>query len=353
MKNMKIAIVVPPWFKVPPARYGGIEAIINILANGLVSKGYEVALFTVGKSKSKSRLFKMFDNEMKAYLNAEPSSFLNIAVTHAFYSYNEILKNDYEIIHDNTWKEGLCCAAFIDKPVVHTIHSPIDEENKRFYNLFKNISNIHFVTISDFQQKCLPDLNYAATVHNAVELTYYPYSDTKENFLLYIGRFNPQKAPHRACIVAKKVGMRLILAGKINEKSEQVYFDRYIRKYLSKDIVYLGEVSEQKKLYLFSKATAFLFPVEWAEPFGITLIEAMACGTPVVTFRKGATPEIVEHEKTGYVVNTMAEFVKAVKRVDKIKPYECRSVVEKKFSAQALVNNYEKVYEKVLKCTKK
>ena len=228
---MKIAMVMPPWFKIPPDSYGGIEIIVSLLTDGLVEKGHEVTLFTISESQSKAHIFTVFNEEMNSYLDKPPSSFLNIALTHTLASYFEIAKGNYDIIHDHTWEEGLACASFMSIPIVHTLHSPIDEENRRFYSLFRDRPGIYFITISDFQQSCLPGLNYAATVYNSIEFSKYPFSEEKEDFFFYMGRFNAEKAPHLACEVASKLGKKLILAGKVHEEAERTYFDQYIKPY--------------------------------------------------------------------------------------------------------------------------
>jgi glycosyltransferase involved in cell wall biosynthesis len=230
---MKIAIVAPPWFRVPPEKYGGIEIIVSLLADGLTERSHDVTLFTVASSITKAGIFKVFDEEMKSCMDGPPSSLLNTALTHSLASYIEISKGEYDIIHDHTWKEGLCSAAFVDIPVVHTLHSPFNEENKRFYSLFKGYSGVHFVTISDYKQNCLPDLNYAATVYNGINISGYPYCEDKEDFFFYIGRFNEEKAPHLACEVAERLGEKLVLAGKVNEKEERNYFDQYVKPVMS------------------------------------------------------------------------------------------------------------------------
>ncbi|MCK5590166.1 MAG: glycosyltransferase family 4 protein [Dehalococcoidales bacterium] len=347
---MRIAMVVPPWFKVPPDGYGGIEVLVSLWADGLVDKGHEVTLFTVADSVTKADKFTVFDKEMKSYLDDAPSNFLNIAVTHSLASYIEISRGGYDIIHDNTWKEGLCSTAFMDIPVVHTLHSAFDEGNKGFYSLFKNYPGIHFVTISNYQQTCFPDLNYSATVYNGVNFPKYPFSEEKEDFFFYIGRFNDGKAPHLACEVAERLGVKLVLAGKLNERAERSYFDQYIKPHLSDKIKFIGEVGQwsKEKMDMFSRGKAYLYPIQWDEPFGITMAEAMACGTPVVTFKRGAAPEVVAHNETGFVVETMDEFVDAVKHVNEISPRKCRERVEKMFTADAMVDGYEKVYTEVL-----
>jgi len=348
---MKIAMIVPPWFKIPPEGYGGIEVLVKILCDGLTEKGHSVTLYSIGSSKTKADLVKIYDDEMKSYLDKPCSNFLNVLSTHTLESYLKISQGNFDVIHDHTWKEGLLCAGFIDIPVVHTLHSPIDEENKRFYSIFlnSNIDHIHFVTISNFQQEQLPGLNWAGTVYNSILFDKYPYSEEKDNFFIYIGRFNPEKAPHLACEVAKKLGLELILAGKVQEGDERKYFDSYIKPYLGKDIRFVGEVGHwsKEKMDLFSRGRGYLYPIQWEEPFGITMIEAMACGTPVLTFRRGSTPEVVKHGVTGFVVESMDEFIESVKHIDEIDPKKCRDWVKKMFTSQSMIDGYEEVFMKV------
>ena len=347
---MKIAMVAPPWFRIPPEGYGGIEVIAGLLADGLVSKGHEVTLFTVSSSSTKARKFNVFDGEMNSYLDGPPQSLLNIALTHTLASYIEISKGGYDIIHDHTWKEGLSSAAFIGTPIIHTVHGLLNEETIRFYSLFKDYPGIYFVTISNYQQTRLPGLNYAATVYNGIDLPRYPYSEDKEDFLFYMGRFNEAKAPHIACEVAEKLGKKLILAGRVFEGPERSYFDQYVKPHLSDDILYVGELGHwsSEKMRLFSRARGYLHPIQWDEPFGIVMAEAMACGTPVIAFRRGSTPEVVAHGVTGFVVETMEEFINAVEHVDEISPRACRERAENMFTARSMVDNYERVYMNVL-----
>jgi len=350
--DMKIAMVLPPWFKIPPEGYGGIEVIASLLVDGLVQKGHEVTLCTVSSSSTKAHIFSVFDDEMKSCLDGPPSSFLNIALTHTLASYIEISKGDYDIIHDHTWKEGLGCGAFMDMPIVHTLHGPINEENIRFYSFLKNYPRIYFVTISDYQQTCLPGLNYVGTVYNGIDLPRYPYCEEKEDFFFYLGRFNEEKAPHLACEVAEKLGKKLILAGKVHEAAERSYFKEHVEPHLSDNISFVGELGHwsEEKMRLFSRAKGYLYPIQWEEPFGITMAEAMACGTPVVTFKRGSAPEVVAHRITGFVAETMEEFIASVERVNEISPRACRHRVEHMFSAGAMVDNYERVYMKALSC---
>jgi glycosyltransferase involved in cell wall biosynthesis len=343
-------MVLPPWFAIPPEGYGGIEVIVSLLADGLVDKDHEVTLYTVSSSSTNAQMFSVYDEEMRSYLDAPPADFLSVALTHTLASYIDISKRDYDIIHDHTWKEGLCCAAFIDIPVVHTLHGLLAQENIRFYSLFKDLPRIYFVTISNYQQTCLSGLNYVGTVYNSVDLPKYPYSEDKEDFFFYMGRFNEEKAPHIACEVAEKLGKKLVLAGKVHEEEERTYFKQYIEPHLSDNISFVGELGHwsEEKMRLFSHARGYLYPIQWDEPFGITMAEAMACGTPVVTFKRGSAPEVVTHGVTGFVVETAEEFIHSVEHIDEISPRACRERVEQMFSTGAMVDNYERVYMKVL-----
>jgi glycosyltransferase involved in cell wall biosynthesis len=348
---MKIAIVLPPWFKVPPKGYGGIEIVVSLLADGLVDRGHDVTLCSVASSTTKGKVFSVFDHSQRESLDGPPSSFLNTALTHSLASYLEVAKGDFDVVHDNTWKEGVCSAAFMNTPVVHTLHGPLDDDNKKFYSLLKGHAGMQFVTISDYQQTCLPGLNYAATVYNGIKLEEYPYSEEKDDFFCYLGRFNSEKAPHLACEVAKKLGAKLVMAGKVNEEAERKYFDQYVKPHLSDDITYIGELGHwsEEKMWLFSRAKAYLYPIQWEEPFGITMVEAMACGTPVITNRRGSAPEVVADGETGFVLDNMDDFIDAVKRIDEISPKACRDRVEKMFTADHMVEGYERVFQNLLK----
>lgn len=347
---MKIAIILPPWIKVPPKGYGGIEIVVYLLANGLVDKGHDVTLCAISGSSTKGRLFSVFEKEMRPFLDGPPSSFLNVALTHSLASYMEVAEGGYDVVHDNTWKEGIASGAFIDAPVIHTLHGPMDGENKNFYTLLKGYPGIEFVTISDYQQSCLPGLDYAATVYNGIEFSKYPFSEEKEDFFLYMGRFNGEKAPHLACEVVKKLGGKLVLAGKVHEEAERKYFDQYVKPYLNDNITFVGELGHwsKEKMQLLSQARAYLYPIQWEEPFGIIMAEAMACGTPVVALKRGSVPEVVADKKTGYVVETMPDFIDAVKQVDRISAKACRERVEKMFTTQHMVDGYEQVFLKAV-----
>jgi glycosyltransferase involved in cell wall biosynthesis len=347
---MRIAVVAPPWFKIPPEAYGGIEVVVHLLVEGLIDRGHEVHLCAVATSRSRATVHSVFQDEMQDYLDAPASESLNVALTHSLGCYTAIAEIQADIIHDHTWKEGLLAAAFLEVPVVHTVHGPFDEHNRDFYALFKGHPGVYFVTISHFHQSCLQGLNYAGTVYNGILLERYPFCDEKEDYFFYMGRFNEEKAPHLACEVVEQLDSKLILAGKVHEEEERDYFNRYIIPYLSSRIQFVGELGQwsQEKMRLLSRAKGFLYPIQWDEPFGITMAEAMACGTPVVTFARGAAPEVVADGVTGFVVETMDQFYEATRQLTRISPRRCRERVERMFTSEKMVEGYEDVYRKVL-----
>ena len=187
-------------------------------------------------------------------------------------------------------------------------------------------------------------------MYNGIRLEKYPYTVNKDDFFFYLGRFNPEKAPHLACEVAKKLGKKLVDAGKVHEEEERSYFDEFIKPYLGPDIEYVGELGHwsEEKMHLLSRARAYLYPIQWEEPFGITMTEAQACGTPVVTFRRGAAPEVVKHGTTGFVAGTLDEFTEAVERVHELDPMACLGRVSEMFTAETMVDGYEHIYKKTL-----
>jgi glycosyltransferase involved in cell wall biosynthesis len=198
------------------------------------------------------------------------------------------------------------------------------------------------------QRAPLPHLNWVANCPNALDLSLYPVHPHKGDYLLFIGRMSPDKGAHRAIEVAQKVGVPLKLAGKMQELREEEYFDAAVRPHLGGEIEYLGEVSHEDKVDLLQNARVTLFPIEWAEPFGLVMIESMACGTPVIATRHGAVPEVIEDGRTGVVVEEHTEMAEVIERADAIDPLECRRYVEERFSKERMVADYEAAYVKAL-----
>ena len=210
--------------------------------------------------------------------------------------------------------------------------------------------NQYFISISNNQRRDAPDLRYAQTVYNGTDTELFTYSDSHEDYLLYAGRIAPEKGVKEAIQVAKTSGHRLLIVGPVNHGSED-YFDQYVKPQLDDRILYLGLMDQQQMAKYYQKAKAVLTPVQWEEPFGLTTIEAMACGAPVISLNRGAAPELIINGKTGYIVNSIAEMVEAVGKVDKINRKDCHDHVVNKFSYTQMVNHYEQAFTKVITAT--
>jgi len=233
-----------------------------------------------------------------------------------------------------------------DVPVLYTLHDPLYDWYKETYGMYSS-ANQHFVSISNNQRRDAPDLNYVGTIYNGVSIKDYPFSDKAEDYLLYAGRIVPEKGIKEAITVAKETHHRLLIIGPVYPGS-QGYFDQYIKPHLDEQILYLGYVDQKQLPRYYQKAKALLTPVQWEEPFGLTTIEAMASGTPVISFRRGAAPEIIVDGKTGFVVDTTAEMIDAVHKIKKIKRSDAREHVKANFSLKNMVAGYEGAFETII-----
>lgn len=344
---MKIAMVAPVWERVPPERYGGIELVVYLLTEGLVGNGHEVTLFATGDSQTKGKLASHFPHAQRRWMGKIEPDLLH--VSSAYHQIKE--EGDYDIIHNHAGYSGIALADFINTPVLTTLHGIFTEFNVPFFKYFKDVC--YYNSISDEQRRGFPELKYIATVYNAIDVDSYPFTAEKEDYFLWLSRLSPFKGAHQAVQLAKKLNFKLILAGKIDEV-DRPYYSHDVCPYIDgKQIVYLGEVDESKKRQLMAKARAFLFPISWSEPFGLVMIEAMACGTPVIATHHGAVPEVVVDSETGFVVEGPEEMVERIKQVDQIDPARCRQWVEKRFSQATMTRHYEEVYQKIIELEKK
>ena len=231
-------------------------------------------------------------------------------------------------------------------PVVYTLHDPVYSYYREIFELYKT-KNQHYISISNNQRRDAPDLPYAATVYNGTDVDMFSFSDEYEDYLLYAGRITPDKGIKEAIQVARGSHHRLLIIGPVNN-GDQGYFDQYIKPELDDKILYLGRVDQDRLPKYYQKAKALLTPVQWEEPFGLTTIEAMACGTPVISLNRGAAPEIIKDGKTGFVVNSVAEMIEKVDMVDTIKRADCRKYVEQHFGIAQMVDGYEKAFASII-----
>ena len=294
---MKIAILAPAWFAVPPVGYGGIEWIVWLLADGLAEAGYDVTLFASGDSRTKAKLAAVFPEAPSKQIGR---TFWELK--HALSCFARA--DEFDVINDHTGMLGMTLGATTSTPVVHTVHGPLNGEPGEIYDLISRVApQVGLISISMNQREPKPDLNWIANCPNALDFSVYPVKPHRGEYLLFLGRMSPDKGAHRAVAVAMEAGLPLKLAGKMQEPKEREYFHELVEPHLVDGIEYLGEVTHGEKVELLQNARATLFPIEWEEPFGLVMIESMACGTPVIATRWGAVPEVIEDGRSGIIVD--------------------------------------------------
>jgi glycosyltransferase involved in cell wall biosynthesis len=336
---MRIAILSPVWFPVPPTGYGGIELVVSLLADGLVDAGHEVTLFASGDSLTKAELAYTYDRA--------PSELIGRSVPelrHALACYTRA--GEFDVINDHSGMPAAALAGSLRTPVLHTVHGPLDGEPSVIYEGIAQVApQVGLISISLNQRLPKPNLPWAANIPNGLDFSLYPCKPHRGDYLLFLGRMSPDKGAHRAIAVAMELALPLKMAGKKRERKEEQYFAEFVEPHLGHGIEWLGEVSHGTKVELLQDARATLFPIEWEEPFGLVMIESMACGTPVIATRHGAVPEVIEHRVSGLIVDNYREMTAALEEADALDPLECRRYVEKRFAPERMVGDYVAAYE--------
>ncbi|MBU4338856.1 glycosyltransferase family 4 protein [Patescibacteria group bacterium] len=354
MKKLRIAQIGTIWETTPPPLYGGTERIVYNLTEELVRRGHDVTLFATGDSKTSGKLESVYPRAL--YRDGIPWTNPLYPLLHITNAFDKA--DQYDIIHThlNTRQDyvALAFANWVKTPVVITIHFVMPGENDPAKQdrllLLKKYKKNNFVTISKAQQT-LGFLNYAGVVYNGLDFSEFKFNPNPENYIAWLGRFCHDKGTYEAIQVAKKIGMKLVMGGKIDWANEEYlkYYNEKVKPEIDgKQIVYLGELGDKGKIELFRNAKAVLNPINWNEPFGLVTIEAMACGAPVIAFDNGPAREQIIEGKTGFIVKNVDEMAKAVGKIDKIDRAFCRDHAVKHFSAKAMAEGYEEVYEKVL-----
>jgi glycosyltransferase involved in cell wall biosynthesis len=341
--KLRIAVLSPVWFAVPPTGYGGIELIVSLLADGLVDAGHDVTLFASGDSLTKAKLSYIYEEA--------PSELIGRTLPemrHAFACYTRA--DEFDVINDHSGIPAAALGGLLETPVLHTVHGPLDttEAQHAYGSIAKLSPGVKLISISENQRRPMPDLPWAATIPNAIDLDLYPSKPHRGEYLLFLGRFSPDKGAHRAIAVAMELGLPLKMAGKNREPKERQYFAEFVEPHLSSRIEYFGEVTHGKKVELLQDARATLFPIEWEEPFGLVMIESMACGTPVIATRHGAVPEVIDDGRSGIIVENTREMAVALDRADELDPMECRAYVEERFAPERMVRDYVNAYTAAL-----
>lgn len=360
MKKLRIATFVTSHFTIPGPR-GIIYAPLDVAADlcgGLAERGHRVDFYApIG---SRVRGCRMMNSEVmplqKNFKRIFGVGHIDEGELYKIYNlwdqyllselYRRAQNGSYDIIHIHPIDRAMPLARIVSGvPTVYTLHDPIDPWRAKLFKLFAS-ENQHLITISNAQRKPAPQLNYKATVYNGINTRAFSFSPNHDNYLFFVGRLRREKGVHEAIRAARKTGERLLIAG--NPASGE-YWDTKIRPYLGGKIKYVGNVERTKLSAYYQKAKATLVPIQWEEPFGLVMAESMACGTPVIAFNRGSVPEVVQNGKTGFIVDTVQEMAAAIKRIATIDRAECRTRVEKKFSAEKMTDEYEKLFLKITK----
>jgi len=364
-KKLKIAQLAPPWLAVPPKKYGGTELIVSHLTEELTKRGHNVTLFASADSKTRAKLVSSFPKAL--YWKGTSWHDLYGLLFHTLTCFEKA--ENFDIIHNHSAYLGLCFSQFTKTKVVTTYHGslhPTIKEKGAKYKILKKFKNSYFVSISNSQRKTKDlKLNFVATVYNGIDVKKFDFNESPKKHLIWMGRITPKKGVLESIEIAKKLKLPLKIAAKIDKNwpPDVEFYEKRVKPLIDgKKIRYIGEIGGYKNKSNFLKnALALLNPIKWEEPFGLVMTEAMACGTPVIAFGRGSVPEVIKNGKTGFICkpNDINSMIRAVKKIYQMPTekyikmrHNCRKHVEENFTAEKMVNEYEKVYYKILKSKK-
>ena len=340
---MRIAQLCPPWLAVPPKGYGGIEWVVSLLADGLATAGHDVTLFATGDSTTTAKL----EYILEAAPGSDRINDIMLDATHTMFSLRDAAER-FDVLHVHSPFSSLAAAVETTVPAVHTLHGSFTPEMSHLYAQVAD--RAWFVAISEAQRRTNEALRYAGVVYNGIDVDRYPFVTEKDDYLLFLGRAAPEKGWLRAVETARLTGRRLISAVKISHATEIEEWEGKIRPILPEGSEVLGEIGHEEKASLLAHAQAVLFPIDWDEPFGLVMTEAMACGTPVIATPRGSVPEVIADGETGWIVDIEGYPQQAADRLaklDSIDPAACRDRVWRLFSKEAMVAGYERVFAEV------
>ena len=336
--SIRVAILSPISWRTPPRHYGPWEAVVNLLSEGLVQSGLDVTLFATGDSQTSGKLVAVCPHPYSEdpSVNAKVAECLHIS---------EVFERsaEFDLIHNHFDFLPLTYSRLIKTPVVTTIHGFSSPSIIPVYKKYN--AHGHYVAISEADRS--PELDYVATIHHGIDIAQFPFSDAGGEYLLFFGRIHPEKGVHEAIQVAQRTRKKLVIAGIVQDRE---YFETQIEPHLDGDQVeYLGAIGPAQRPDVLGRALALLHLISFDEPFGLSLVEAMACGTPVIAFGRGSIPEIVMDGETGYIVEDIDQAAQAVAAVRSLDRSACREDVEQRFSQTRMVNDYVRVYCEILK----
>ena len=339
---MKIAQVSPLFESVPPKYYGGTERVVSYLTEELVRQGHDVTLFASGDSVTEARLVACCRRALRLDKKVVDQMAHHVAMLEKVARYRDV----FDVIHFNIDYLHYPVSRREGWPHVTTLHGRLDFPDLQ--PLYREYQEMPLVSISNAQREPIPHANWLSTVYHGLPEDLYTFQEKPGSYLAFLGRISPEKRVDRAIRIAKRVGMPIKVAAKV-DLVDQAYFEEVVRPLLDDpNVEYLGEIGEGEKDEFLGNAWAFLFPIDWPEPFGLVMIESMACGTPVIAYPHGSVLEVMENAVTGYVVNDLEDAVVAVERVGSLSRRRCREVFEERFSVSRMARDYVEIYERLL-----
>jgi glycosyltransferase involved in cell wall biosynthesis len=339
---MRIAQVAPLIESVPPKHYGGTERIVSYLTEELVRAGHDVTLFASGDSVTRAQLIAPCQRSLRKNERCkDPVAREVLLIDHVIEHVDE-----FDLIHFHTGYLHFPICRCLSVPHVTTLHGRLDIPD--LVPVFDRFQNEPLISISSAQRQSLPWVNWQATVYHGLPKGQFKFHPHTGDYLAFLGRVSPEKRVDRAIEIAKRAGMRLKIAAKV-DRVDRRYFKRVVEPLLNESHVeWLGEISDREKDEFLGNAYALLFPIDWPEPFGLVMIEALACGTPVIAYDHGSVPEVIEDEVNGFVVRDLEDATQAIGRISNLSRVRCREVFEKRFTANRMASDYVKLYSRMI-----
>ena len=335
---MRVAMLSPIAWRTPPRHYGPWESVASLLTEGLTARGYDVTLFATGDSLTKGRLHSICPRGYEEDSTIIPKVWECLHISEVFEQSSE-----FDIIHNNFDYLPLTYSGLVRTPVVTTIHGFSSPGILPVYKKYNK--KTYYVSISGADRS--PELDYIKTIYHGIDLNRFTFEPEPENYLLFFGRIHSDKGAREAIEIARACEKKLIIAGIIQDED---YYRQHVEPYLEEGkVVYIGSVGPEERNTLLGRALAMLHPINFNEPFGLSVIEANACGTPVIAFNRGSMPELIENGKNGFLVNKVDEAAEAVRKTESIDRMTCRNYVERSFTVERMVDEYIEVYERIVK----
>jgi len=340
---MRIAQVAPLYESVPPRGYGGTERVVSYLTEALVDLGHRVTLFASGDSLTRATLEPMAPRALREAPGLHDPLAPHVRMLGAVYR----RAKEFDVIHSHTDYLGLPVARYVDTPTVVTLHGRLDLPEAEA--CYREYTPSALISISDAQRAPLTEVPFLATIPHGLPQALYPFRERADGYLAFVGRISPEKRVDSAMRVARDAGLSLRIAAKV-DPADRTYFESEIRPLLEStpNVEFLGEIGDRAKAELLGGATALLFPIDWPEPFGLVMIEALACGTPVIARRRGSVPEVLRDGVTGFLCETETEMVNAIARLPEISRRRCREEFDAKFTDRVMAKRYLDVYQRLL-----